>query len=243
LYFSIEFTAKDINTFNTYCALYSTDKCQQVYKTRIQYNTNCTVDDVKIIDIIANTRKEHAREIEGICTKDEYGNICPVNAVRLKLNSNAIDIYEYYKDLKDAVWDTCKSKICTENYIKFDYDNLRSQNSYNNSKKRQVRKSEGPQLSLHELYFDANVFIINSIFYIDSKECKSKAQDPPSNITTTTIGTATSSVPTNTSSVPSSTSTPVDISDLDSADSSGTITIKVVTSVIVSIGIFLYTLL
>jgi len=113
-------TLKNVEDIDNTCNNFHTDRCQQFFINRIKDIEGCKNEDPTVLDVAQGFIDMTFGIVTAVCARDENGNACPVSAIRIDLNKKKITNDEYLDKLEDAVKETCKSKQCTDIYLKYE---------------------------------------------------------------------------------------------------------------------------
>jgi len=111
-------TLKKVEDIDNTCNNFHTDRCQQFFINRIKDIEGCKNEDPTVLEVAQGFIDMTFSIVTAVCARDENGKACPVSAIRIDLNKKKITSDEYLDKLEEAVKETCKSKQCTDIYLK-----------------------------------------------------------------------------------------------------------------------------
>ncbi|OUM69790.1 hypothetical protein PIROE2DRAFT_2213 [Piromyces sp. E2] len=98
------FSIKVLESSEQFCPLYKSEKCKNFYNNLMPNATKCGILDKKDVKEL----EQGLKFLETVCVTDQNNKICSIFTKAGKNNKNK----------NETLKDTCKSKICTDAYLK-----------------------------------------------------------------------------------------------------------------------------
>ncbi|OUM68791.1 hypothetical protein PIROE2DRAFT_3489 [Piromyces sp. E2] len=179
-----------IDNIDTNCNFFNSEKCQDFYSNGLAIVSECQGDILKedrnVDQMLLDT---FMAEYKYICSKDEFGEKCPYYVIAYSTYNNVTEpmipqIYE--KQLYSVIENTCKSPICTKEFLAFNEQIQKHEEIYTKYKEenRKIKEKKGKiivnkekrNFSIEDFtHVDKETIRELTIQYLKSEECRNLA--------------------------------------------------------------------